>query len=193
MHRICRTPYPSCGSSTFVKCTILLKCSIFLQQALVEPRDVVILNLIKANPGIRYKELSRLTGFSHGVLSHHLNSLQKRRKAAADREARITRYYPANFSTIEWRILKCLRREPLREILEFVLAHDRCTSRDIVRFTGKAPSTICSQLDVLKKSGLVVTIGRHCRPYRYSVADRRRVSGTLAKYRETLSRNSPAP
>ncbi|MDW0333485.1 MAG: winged helix-turn-helix domain-containing protein, partial [Nitrososphaeraceae archaeon] len=36
-----------------------------------------ILKVISQNPGIRYKELARQTGFANGVLTYHLNILEQ--------------------------------------------------------------------------------------------------------------------
>ena len=36
-----------------------------------------ILKIITNNPGIRYKELARQTGFVNGVLTYHLNILEQ--------------------------------------------------------------------------------------------------------------------
>jgi hypothetical protein len=35
-----------------------------------------ILKAISQNPGIRYNDLARLTGFANGVLTYHLNILE---------------------------------------------------------------------------------------------------------------------
>jgi predicted transcriptional regulator len=148
---------------------------------LEEPKDLVLIKLIKANPGIRYRELSRLTGFSHGVLSYHLNILAKGRAVSVDREARITRFYPANFSIKESRVLKYLRREPFREIVRFILEHDYCTFNDIVEYTSKAPSTVCQQLNILKKAGIIGFTQRDTY-HLYSVAGKKIVSTVLEKY-----------
>jgi hypothetical protein len=36
--------------------------------ALADPKDAILLGLIETISGIRYNQLSRLTGFAHGVL-----------------------------------------------------------------------------------------------------------------------------
>ena len=37
----------------------------------------IIIDYITKNPGIRYRELLRLTGFSNGSLAHHLSVLEE--------------------------------------------------------------------------------------------------------------------
>jgi predicted transcriptional regulator len=52
---------------------------------------------INGNPGIRYRELLRLSNLSNGVLTYHLALLEKSYLIQVDRNEnkKITRYYPA--------------------------------------------------------------------------------------------------
>jgi predicted transcriptional regulator len=49
----------------------------------------IILNCIYENPGIRYREILKLTGLSNGVLEYHLKIINVDRH-----KSKITRYYP---------------------------------------------------------------------------------------------------
>src|ERR671927_876496 len=106
----------------------------------------LLLKHIEQNPGIRYRELLRLTGLVNGVLSYHLLALERANVIKVDRESRMTRYYPLSVSDKESAILKFVRHEPVREILFFILEHDMCTFSEIVDHTGEAPSTVSLQL-----------------------------------------------
>ncbi|MDP8887706.1 MAG: winged helix-turn-helix transcriptional regulator, partial [Thermoproteota archaeon] len=81
----------------------------------------ILLRSIEENPGIRYRELLRLTGLVNGVLSYHLSALERANVIKVNRESRITRYYPVNVSDKESSILKFVRHEPIRQILLFIL------------------------------------------------------------------------
>lgn len=116
---------------------------------------VLILKHIEQTPGIRYRELLRLTGFVNGVLTYHLAALEKANLIKVDRQSRVTRYYPANISDNHSSILKFIRHEPIREILVFILEHDMCTFQEIVEHTGKAPSTISTHLKRLKEARII--------------------------------------
>ncbi|MDQ3948409.1 MAG: hypothetical protein M3218_04715 [Thermoproteota archaeon] len=61
---------------------------------------------IKQIPGVRYRELLRLTGFVNGVLTYHLAALEKANVINVDRKLRVTRYYPVTISDSETAILK---------------------------------------------------------------------------------------
>ena len=58
-----------------------------------------ILKSIYENPGIRYREILKLTGLSNGVLEYHLKILEGCYKIInVDRhKIKITRYYPPYF------------------------------------------------------------------------------------------------
>ncbi len=142
---------------------------------------VLILNYIEQTPGIRYRELLRLTGFVNGVLTYHLAALEKANLIKVDRQSRVTRYYPANISDNHSSILKFIRHEPIREILIFILEHDMCTFQEIVEHTGKAPSTISTHLKRLKEAR-IISVRRGEYLQLYQVVRGELVAEVLSKY-----------
>src|ERR671922_2718427 len=148
-----------------------------------EPADtrVLLMKHIQETPGIRYRELLRLTGLVNGVLSYHLSALEKANVIKVNRESRMTRYYPVNVPDKESSILKFVRHEPIRQILLFILEHDMCTFNEIVDHTGKAPSTVSLQLKRLREAGIILI--RHGE-YRqlYRVVERDLVAEVFSKY-----------
>jgi DNA-binding transcriptional ArsR family regulator len=120
-----------------------------------EDTKVLLMRHIEQTPGIRYRELLRLTGLVNGVLTHHLAALEKANVIKTYRESRISRYYPVSISDKESAILKFVRHEPIRGILLFILENEMCTFDEIVDHTGKAPSTVSSHLKRLKEAGIV--------------------------------------
>lgn len=142
---------------------------------------VLLMKHIEQIPGIRYRELLRLTGLVNGVLSYHLSALERANVIKVNRESRITRYYPVNVSDKESAILKFVRHEPIRQILLFILEHDMCTFNEIVDHTGKAPSTVSSHLKRLRGAGIVlVRYGEYRQLYR--VTERDLIAEVLSKY-----------
>ena len=80
----------------------------------------IILKQIERNPGIRYRELLRLTSLTNGGLQYHLKILERSHKVKVDRhDGRRTRYYPLNISTDESHILGCVRNDVARQIVIF--------------------------------------------------------------------------
>jgi DNA-binding transcriptional ArsR family regulator len=143
--------------------------------------QVLLMKNIEQTPGIRYRELLRLTGLVNGVLSYHLSALERTNLIKVNRESRITRYYPVNVSDKESAILKFVRHEPIRQILLFILEHDMCTFNEIVDHTGKAPSTVSSHLKRLREAGIVlIRHGEYRQLYRIVEGDL--IAEVLSKY-----------
>jgi DNA-binding transcriptional ArsR family regulator len=152
-------------------------------QVTTEPADarVLLMKHIEETPGIRYRELLRLTGLVNGVLSYHLSALERTNVIKVNRESRVTRYYPLNVSDKESSILKFVRHEPIKQILLFILEHDMCTFNEIVDHTGKAPSTVSSHLKRLR--GAEIVLVRHGEYHQlYRVAEGDLVVEVLSKY-----------
>ncbi len=118
-----------------------------------EDTQSILLRHIQQNPGIRYRELLRLTGLVNGVLTYHLAALEKSNVIRAERQSRMTHYYPISVPDKESVILKHIRHEPIRQIVLFLLDHQFCTFNEIVDHTKKAPSTISSHLKRLREEG----------------------------------------
>lgn len=155
-------------------------------QTITEPTDSrsLIMSQIGQTPGIRYRELLRLTGFVNGVLTYHLAALEKENVIRVDRGPRITRYYPVNVSEKESAILKFVRHEPVRQIVRFILEHDMSTFNEIVDHTGKAPSTISCHLKRLREAGIISV--RYGEYQIYRLVEKDFVADVLSKYKASF-------
>ena len=156
-----------------------------MEQAIEADTRAILLRQIEENPGIRYRELLRLTGLVNGVLTYHLAALEKADVVKVDRQARMTRYYPLSVSDGESAILKYVRHEPVREIMLFILDHSMCTFGEIVDHVNKAPSTVSSHLKRLKEAGIVSV--RYGEYQLYSLANKDLVYDVLSKYQASLA------
>ena len=146
----------------------------------------ILLERIEQNPGIRYRELLRLTGLVNGVLTYHVAALEKSGTIKVDRQSRMTRYYPVSVPENESNVLKYVRHESARQIVLFILDHDLCTFNEIVDHLDKAPSTASSHLKRLKDAGIIsVRYGEHYQLYR--LADKELVAEVLSKYRASFA------
>ena len=146
----------------------------------------LILQQIDKSPGIRYRELLRLTGLTNGGLEYHLKILEKSHKVQVDRhDGRRTRYYPLNISVDESHILGCVRNNVARQIVSFILGHDLCTFGEIVEHIRKAPSTVSWHLKRISEAG-IISIG-YGREYQlYSIVNNNLVKELLHKYKESF-------
>ena len=156
-----------------------------MEQAVEADTKIILLGKIEENPGIRYRELLRMTGLANGVLTYHLAALEKTGAVKVDRQARMTRYYPVSIPDSESAVLKFVRHDPIRQIVLFMLDHDLCTFNEIVDHTKKAPSTVSSHLKRLKEAG-VVSI-RYGEYQLYHLADGDLVAEVLSKYRTSFA------
>lgn len=145
----------------------------------------VIENAIDLNPGIRYRELLRMTGLANGVLAYHLAALEKSNRIRADRESRATRYFPPRVSDGESAVLKYVRHGPIRDILLFIFENEHCTFGEIVENAKRSPSTVSSHMKRLREDGIVSVRYGDLRLYR--ITDRELLSEVLSKYRQSYA------
>ena len=156
-----------------------------MEQAAEVDTRTMLLRQIEENPGIRYRELLKLTGLANGVLTYHLAALEKTDVVKVDRQSRMTRYYPVSVSDGESAILKFVRHEPVRQIVLFILDNELCTFSEIVDHTKKAPSTVSSHLKRLKEAGIVSV--RYGEYQLYRLASKDLVAEVLSKYRASFA------
>jgi predicted transcriptional regulator len=146
----------------------------------------VLLRNINLTPGIRYRELSRITGLNNGVLTYHLSILEKLDRIKVDRQRnRMTRYYTVNIPLEESYIIGQFRNSVARQLIIFVADHDLCTFNEIVEYIKKAASTVSWHLKRLKDAGLITTIYGE-RFQLYKVTNREGVMKILGKYKESF-------
>jgi predicted transcriptional regulator len=156
-----------------------------MEQAIEVDTKTMLLRNIEGNPGIRYRELLRMTGLANGVLTYHLAALEKTDVVKVDRQSRMTRYYPVSVSDRESAILKFVRHDPVRQIVLYMLDHDLCTFNEIVGHTKKAPSTVSSHLKRLKEAGIISV--RYGEYQLYRLAEKDQVAEVLLKYRASFA------
>ena len=102
-----------------------------------------IVKCVNEIPGIRYRELLRITGISNGVLSYHLNLLDNSGKIRVNRvNNRVTRYFSYDVSLHDTYVIGLLRQETSRKIIMYILEKGGCGFNDIIIHTRKVPSTI---------------------------------------------------
>ena len=101
-----------------------------------------LLLFIGENPGIRYRELLRLINSSNGVLSYHINKLEKMELVNVDRKSRITRFFPRNISNESMVLMGILRNQTSYEIMKLLYESGPVSQSEIVKYTSKSASTI---------------------------------------------------
>lgn len=150
------------------------------------PKEMLLMH-INNIPGLRYRELLRLTKLSNGVLAYHLSGLEKTSRIRVDRqrENKATRYYSISIPTQESDILRQLRNNVPRQIIKFILDHDLCTFNEIEEHLAKAASTVSWHLKRLKEAGLISV--KYGGEYQlYHIMNPELVSDVIYKYNKSF-------
>ena len=126
-------------------------------------RNTILIAIIH-NPGIRYRELLRLTDLSNGVLAYHLKRIEKSRRIIVVRQKKkTTRYYSHSIPIGDVLIIGHIRHSATRRrILTFILEHRTCTFNSIVEHISKAPSTVSWHLKALIGEKIVLIQKNEC-------------------------------
>lgn len=113
-------------------------------------RNTQLSELIEKSPGIKFREIMRQTGMKNGVLSHHLSKLEKNGNIQVQRNPRETKFFPLHITDSQSKIIKALRRNTPRSILQaLALNEEGLEFSQIVHKVSKAPSTVSLYLSQL--------------------------------------------
>ncbi len=148
------------------------------------------MNIVERNPGIRYRELLRLTNLSNGVLTYHLTELTGSNFINVDRKRGVTRYYSVQISSEETRIISHIKNRVSRNILLLLVERDSCTLSEIATLINKAPSTVSWYLQRLLNANIVKRRpmsldGVYYKSKFYDVVDKILVLRVISKYIES--------
>ena len=117
-----------------------------------------ILKIINSFPGIRYRDILRITNLNNGTLSHHLANLEKRSiiKIGRTEHSNITRYFPASTPSDETIVLNYMKIKTTKSIIMMLNdTEDDVSFSEIVKHINKAPSTTSWNLKRLVDSNVV--------------------------------------
>jgi len=147
-----------------------------------------IVKCVNEIPGIRYRELLRITGISNGVLSYHLNLLDNSGKIRVNRlNNRVTRYFSYDVSLYETYVIGLLRQETSRKIIMYILEKGTCGFNDIIIHTRKVPSTISWHMARLKAANIVKVRKQYEFNYYEIGMDRLILQDLLSKYKSSFT------
>jgi predicted transcriptional regulator len=147
-----------------------------------------LLLCIDENPGIRYRELMRLINFSNGVLSYHVNKLEKLDLVNVERKTRITRFFPRNISNEVMGIIGNLRNQTSYEIIKLVYESGPISQREIITYTRKASSTISWHMKKLLDCNIICIKNRDFN-YDENIASGSKIQYKKVKLYDLLNRN----
>jgi predicted transcriptional regulator len=128
--------------------------SLYFFDTLPELHQKLLLSIDK-NPGIRYRELLRLFNLSNGVLSYHINRLEKMDLVIVERRARMTRFFPRNISSEIMGVMGFLRNQTSYEIIRLLYDRGPVSQQEIINYTRKAASTISWHMKKLLNDNII--------------------------------------
>ena len=96
-----------------------------------------------------------MTNSSNGVLSYHINRLEKMELVSVERRSRMTRLFPRNISNDVIGIMGFLRNQTSYEIIKLLHDSGPVSQKEIIRHTRKAASTISWHIKKLMKDNIV--------------------------------------
>ncbi len=141
-----------------------------------------IQKLILKSPGVRYRQLQRITGLSNGSLSYILKKLESSRRVIVNRSSNATAYYPKDIKATELYLMENLRNNIDRRIVQYLLEQGQCTFYDIVDHSKRAPSTVSWHLNRLKNRKLITLTSHDGKPQAYEIINKNSVSRVLSKH-----------
>lgn len=97
----------------------------------------------------------RKSGLKNGVLSHYLKKFEKNGTIKVRRTPRRSRFYPPQTSEEESKAIRALRRQTSRDLLLALMENDMLGFKDLVKSSGKSPSTVSGHLSQMVRDGLV--------------------------------------
>jgi predicted transcriptional regulator len=142
---------------------------------------------IKKHPGIRYRQLLRLSGLANGVLSFHLKKLKKSKLVKVKKLGyNTTRYYPRAVKTADSDILDYLLDSTRRKIIFFLLEYNNCRFKEILHYIDRAPSTTSFHLQHLEHAGVISVLRLDRNNQLYRLKNKSRIVRVVSKYKITL-------
>jgi len=134
-------------------------------------RKLKLVRIIETSPGLNFRDLMRVTGMKNGVLSHHLEGLEKKGIVSVIRGPRQSRFYPPTFSEQDSKITKALRRTTPKLIIESLVLNEPLEFKEIVSSIEKSPSTTSLYLSQLL-SDEIVKVKLEGRTKKYYLVDK---------------------
>jgi predicted transcriptional regulator len=112
-------------------------------------------SIIQSQPGIRYRELVRMTKLAHGTLSHNIKMLERQRRIRIRRDKGSTHIFPKSYDDKLCIAIVYTRHPTTMAIIALLLAANECNCHQIKKAVMRSSSTVCDHLKRLSLAGLV--------------------------------------
>ena len=118
-----------------------------------------IYDVIKANPGVKFNELERLTEIKEGTLKYHMLVLSMKRRIIAFGSGRSVRYFENNgrYSELEKKVFLHLQNPTTRKILKVLASSPEVSRKDIAETVGISGPSVSWHTKRLSGDGIITT------------------------------------
>ena len=96
-----------------------------------------------------------MTGLENGVITYHLDKLEKQGRLNSRKYSRYKRYYSLNVSEEEFEIIRNLRKPTKKKILFYIIVQGSPTFKEIVSKVNKSPSTVSWNLSEMIQNNVI--------------------------------------
>ena len=118
-------------------------------------RCLNLMEVIKKNPGINFREIMRSTNLKNGILSYYLNKLEKNGSVQIKADHNKKRFYDLDISENEFKVISALRAQTTRDLLLALIENEGLSFQTLVKTIGKSNSTISLYLNQIVSDDLV--------------------------------------
>jgi predicted transcriptional regulator len=118
-------------------------------------RESQILTVIQNNPGIHIRGLMKETGMESGVITYHLNKLEKKGIIKSQKRTKHRRYFLVEIPEEQFAIIRNTRKPTKMAIMLEIIVQGSPTFQDLVGKLNKSPSTISWNIAGLIKDGII--------------------------------------
>jgi predicted transcriptional regulator len=145
-----------------------------------------IYQYVSKHPGAYLREMERELGLQTGVLSYHLDYMEKRQILRAQDDGYYKRYFPADrFHLRDRKVISVLMQPAPRKILIFILVHGPSTFNQLLQEMSCAKSTLSYHLGRMTKREILSVEKREKESW-YDVKDADATADLLIALRESL-------
>lgn len=119
-----------------------------------------IYEFLQANPGVHLRLIGKVLGMSTGMLSYHLDYLERNGLLRSEAEGHRKRYFSGAFAEAQRKIIGTLRQDVPRKIVLQILEHRERTFAQLQGAVGVSKSTLSYHLKRMLQRDVVVRMKR---------------------------------
>ena len=155
----------------------------------MESREKLIVNEIKNNPGIRFREVMDKVKLTNGVLSYYIRKLENMQVIKTQRTPRVSRFYLFDMNEEESKIVQRLRQTTPKAILVSLLESENIEFKQIVLNVGKSSATVSFYLSKLVNDD-IVNYKRIELKKVYYIKEKSRIANLITEYHPDVIENA---